>query len=87
LVLLFFILKFVFSLNRESAPIKQGPIPRVVSIAMVWTGNRESEPPDETFAAWIDKRRDQDQLRNDDVTLLAIGPIPEAANPPEDESP
>jgi Protein phosphatase 2C len=43
--------------------------------------------PDEAFAAWIEKRRDHDDLRNDDVTLLAIGPIPEAGIPQEDEAP
>jgi hypothetical protein len=42
--------------------------------------------PDEAFAAWIERRRARDQLRNDDVTLLAIGPIPKAAIPQEDES-
>ena len=43
--------------------------------------------PDGNFAAWIDKCRDQDQLRNDDVTLLAVGPIPEAVIPQEDDTP
>jgi hypothetical protein len=32
----------------------------------------ESSAPDQ-FAAWIDGLRDAKQLRNDDVTLLAIG--------------
>jgi hypothetical protein len=32
--------------------------------------------PDEAFSAWIEERRDRDGLRNDDVTLLAVGPIP-----------
>jgi hypothetical protein len=31
------------------------------------------------FAAWVDARREQNELRNDDVTVLAIGPIPQPA--------
>jgi Protein phosphatase 2C len=33
---------------------------------------------DGDFPGWVEERRDGDGLRNDDVTLLAIGPIPEA---------
>jgi Protein phosphatase 2C len=33
----------------------------------------------EAFAAWVEARRDRDELRNDDVTVLAIGPIPQPA--------
>jgi hypothetical protein len=32
--------------------------------------------PQAAFAAWVEERRDRDELRNDDVTLLSIGPIP-----------
>jgi hypothetical protein len=32
--------------------------------------------PNDAFAPWIEDRRDRDGLRNDDVTLLAVGPIP-----------
>jgi Protein phosphatase 2C len=42
--------------------------------------------PDEVFAVWVEKCRARDHLRNDDVTLLAIGPIPEAVVPQEDEA-
>lgn len=40
--------------------------------------------PPEAFPDWLRRRRDEDAFRNDDVTLLAIGPIPEvSASPPE----
>ncbi len=33
----------------------------------------------DAFATWVDAQRDQDELRNDDVTVLAVGPIPAPA--------
>jgi hypothetical protein len=35
------------------------------------------EEPEGAFAAWVEERRDRDYLRNDDVTLLTVGPIPD----------
>jgi hypothetical protein len=32
--------------------------------------------PQTAFAAWVEEHRDREELRNDDVTLLSIGPIP-----------
>jgi hypothetical protein len=44
-----------------------------------------AEPePDRAFTAWVDERRDSNDLRNDDVTLLSVGPIPETAAPSKD---
>jgi hypothetical protein len=34
----------------------------------------------DVFPAWVETRRDQQALRNDDVTVLAIGPIPSPLN-------
>jgi hypothetical protein len=40
-----------------------------------------AEPPgNDGFTAWVEERRGDD-LRNDDVTLLAVGPIPPSADP------
>jgi hypothetical protein len=43
--------------------------------------------PDDTFAAWIEECRDGEDLRNDDVTLLVVGPIPEPLKFPEGVTP
>jgi hypothetical protein len=39
------------------------------------------DEPDAAFTAWVEERRERDELRNDDVTLLAVGPIPGPARP------
>jgi hypothetical protein len=38
------------------------------------------QDPERAFTAWVEEQRDTDQLRNDDVTLLALGPIPQTGN-------
>lgn len=32
----------------------------------------EEKSPQDAFAAWVDERRDQSVLRNDDVTLIVV---------------
>jgi hypothetical protein len=32
--------------------------------------------PESAFVVWVEERRDRQELRNDDVTLLSVGPIP-----------
>jgi hypothetical protein len=39
--------------------------------------------PDADFAAWVERRRDAG-LHNDDVTLLAVGPVPQSPDTPEE---
>jgi hypothetical protein len=48
------------------------------------TGVLAGNDPAADFPAWVDARRETGALRNDDVTLLAVGPVPPVAQPSEE---